>query len=333
MASPKPKKVVLCFEDKFGEVPASPKPIILMAQENSVVANQNTKSDDVIGGDIDSGGELYNTNVEVSGGVKAPMYYEDMGAYLKVLLGECESVAGNGTGVGKNGVKTGYYKHTFLSKNCIPSLLLQDTLEASCNKDGSTKNIVKLFNGLKANTMAVNASPEGDYQVDLNLVGATAKDSLTSNIDELDETNAIKFPNRTRIKNDHVKLFIDDDSNFYKLAKEFSFNVDRGTSAEQVLSAGAIVEDSKFELKGSLSSVFDGEFYKKVKSNKEMKTRLVFESGENKLEFYMEQTSYAFKDEGRSYGNKYPLNCDFTAFKTTAEAKLKVTLINKVKEY
>ena len=58
MATPKIKQVLLDFEDKgkFGQDPTTPKPFVLMANENGITGSQQTKTDNVIGGDIDSGG-------------------------------------------------------------------------------------------------------------------------------------------------------------------------------------------------------------------------------------------------------------------------------------
>lgn len=329
MRSPIPKKIVLDFETTFAKDPTSPKPYILQSVENGVVGTQNTKTDDIIGGDIDTGGETYNTFVEVSGDIKAPMTYEQIGVMLKVVLGDAKTTPlppDSGT------TPTGFFVHTFKSNECIPSVVLQDTLSLDCD-ESATQNLIKRFNGLRANTMNIEASPDGDYHASINLVGAIARDSIVDGITELNEDNKNDLGKQNRIKNDHLKLFIDDDVNFYKLAKNFSFNIDRGTTAEQVLSAGAIVEDKFFKLTGNLSSIFNGAFYKKAKTNKEMKTRLVFEHEKYKLEFIMEQTQYSFKDEGRSYGNQYPLNCDFNAFKSTADAKLVVKLTNKIATY
>ena len=81
MANPIIKKVVLDWEDTAGIDPSSPKPIILTAAESGITANRQTKVDNVIGGDIDSGGEPYGTFNEVAGGITTPLYFEQIGVY------------------------------------------------------------------------------------------------------------------------------------------------------------------------------------------------------------------------------------------------------------
>lgn len=321
MANPKAKQVLLDFETEFSKDPTSPTPYLLKAVSNGIVGTDNTKTDNIIGGDIDSGGELYTTSTDVSGNITTPMYYEQIGVLLRAVLGKPETTAGTASGT---------FVHTFKSTECIKSVVVEDTLDAKCAD--TPMSLVKRFNGLMANTMQVNASPDGDYNIEVNFVGATARDSLSDGITALDTTNK-KDLSATRIINKHARLHIDDDVNFYKLSKEFSFSIDRGTTAEKVLSAGAVVNDSQFLITGNLNSIFDKDMYLKAKNNSKVKTALVFESGDNKLEFIMEETQYSFKDEARSYGEQYALNCDFNAYKKDAAAKLVVKLTNKVASY
>lgn len=329
MANPKIKQVLMDFEEKgkFGLDPTSPKPYVLMANENGVIANQNTKTDNIIGGDIDSGGELYITSTDVSGNIKTPLYYEQLGVLLKAAMGDPETEDLTAT-------KPGFYKHTFKSNKCIPSVVLQDFLSVECNKTGADKDLIKRFNGLKVNTLSFSVSPDGDYDIELNFVGATARDNLTDpSLQKLDETNKIVL-GATRIKNAHAFLYIDGNSTPYKLAQEFSLTLDRGAEAMKTITSGAIVEDSKFDLTGNLNSIFDGEFYKKAMTQEKIETKLVFESGDNKVEFIIAETQYAFEDQARSYGGKYPLNMKFNGVKTgNTDAKLKIVITNKVSEY
>lgn len=330
MASPKIKQVLLDFEEKgkFGQNPTTQKPYDLLVNENGIVGTDNTKTDNVIGGDIDSGGELYTTSQDVSGTLKSPMYYEQIGVFLKAAMGDAavEDLTASG--------KAGFFKHTFKSNECIPSVVVQDFLSVQCNKTPQDKDMYKLFNGLRANTFNVSASPEGDYNIEVAFVGATAKDNITEpTLDKLDDSQKIVLE-ATRIKNAHANLYFDDSPTPYKLAKEFSMTLDRGVEAMKVLSAGAIVEDSKFDLTGSLNSIFDGEMYKKAKANGKVKAVLAFESGDYKLEFIIQEMQMAFEDEARGYGGQYPLNIKFNGVKTgDTDAKLKVVLTNKVQKY
>ncbi|BCX79283.1 phage tail tube protein [Campylobacter sp. 19-13652] len=329
MATPKIKQVLLDFEDKgkFGINPATPKPYQISVNENGIVANMQTKTDNVIGGDIDSGGELYKTYDEVGGSIKMPLYYEQLGVILKAALGEphTEDLTSS---------KPGFFKHTFKSTECIPSVVVQDLLSVQCNKSGTDKDLIKKFNGLRVNTLSISASPDSDYDVEINFIGATGEDNLSNqSMQKLDDSSKVVLDS-TRMKNDHVKLYVGDDGNFYKLAKEFNLSLDRGTEAIRVLSAGAMVEDSKFDLTGQLSSIFDGEFYKKAKNQEQIKVRLVFSDGSNEAEFIIAQAQFAVDDSARSYGGKYPLDMKFNGVKSgSTDAKLKVVLTNKVASY
>ena len=332
MASPKIKQVLLDFEErgKFGQDPTAPKPYVLMANENGITGSQQTKTDNVIGGDIDSGGELYGTFVDVGGTLKTPLYYEQIGVLLKAFMGApvTEDLSAAST------PKPGYYKHTFKSNVCIPSVVVQDFLSVQCNKTAADRDVYKKFNGLRANTLSITASPDSDYNIEINFIGATADDSIVNaSFQKLDDTNKIVL-DATRIKNSHANLYINGSSTPYKLAKEFSMSLDRGTEAIRVLSAGAIVEDSKFDLTGSLNSLFDGDMYKKAMKQEKVETKLAFSNGDYSVEFLIAETQYSFEDEARSYGGQYPLNMKFNGVKTgSTDAKLSVVVINKVATY
>lgn len=332
MASPKIKQVLLDFEErgKFGQDPTAPKPYVLMANENGITGSQQTKTDNVIGGDIDSGGELYGTFVDVGGTLKTPLYYEQIGVLLKAFMGApvTEDLSAAST------PKPGYYKHTFKSNVCIPSVVVQDFLSVQCNKTAADRDVYKKFNGLRANTLSITASPDSDYNIEVNFIGATADDSIVNaSFQKLDDTNKIVL-DATRIKNSHANLYINGSSTPYKLAKEFSMSLDRGTEAIRVLSAGAMVEDSKFDLTGSLNSLFDGDMYKKAMKQEKVETKLVFSNGDYSVEFLIAETQYSFEDEARSYGGQYPLNMKFNGVKTgSTDAKLSVVVINKVATY
>jgi len=89
MANPKAKKVVVGFETTAGADPSGAGliPYYFTATDFGIVVKRNTKTDDVIGGDIDSGGEPVGTFNDVGGSLTAPMYYEQMGIALKMIMG------------------------------------------------------------------------------------------------------------------------------------------------------------------------------------------------------------------------------------------------------
>ncbi|EAJ1232637.1 hypothetical protein YY92_08165 [Campylobacter fetus] len=334
MGNPKAKQILLTAEADFGKDDATAKSFVLLVNENGIVGTDNTKTDNVIGGDIDSGGELYVTSTDTVGSIKSPMYYEQIGIFLKTFFGD-EITTQNDEQKAKN-----VYSHTFKSNKCIKSFSVEDTLMTKCNKTGADKDIIKRFNGLMANTMAMQISPDGDYVIEVNYIGATAKDNLTdATLTAIDTANKISL-NATRIKNAHAKLYIGDDLSDltalepYKLAKDFSLNLDRGTQSYKVLTYGAAVDDSKFDVSGSMSSLFDGEFYKKARANTKQQVKVVLQNGDYSLILFMPEVQFSFEDSARTYGETYPMNLKFSCSKTgLTEAKIEVVLNNKISSY
>lgn len=320
MANPLIEKVVLDWETTAGQDPAAPKPIYLTSTESGITANRQTKTDNVIGGDIDSGGEPYGTFNEVAGGITTPLYFEQIGVILKASLGD-PSTVDNGDGT---------YTHTFTSVSCIPSFCLQNTLKNTC-EGGS--NIIERYNGLKAKGFSLTVSPDGDYNISLDTVGMSFKDSMTDSITELDETNKIVLGS-TRIKNAHTSLKVDGSA--YTLSKEFTLSVDRGTEATYTLGTGANageVSDLQVSANGSFSSLFDQSVYVKAKNESVLSFEIIMASGTDSLSFKVAEAKFSFKNEAKRVGEKYPLNLDWTGYKTSGTELLKVVLTNAVASY
>jgi len=319
MANPIIKKVVLDWEDTAGIDPSSPKPIILTAAESGITANRQTKVDNVIGGDIDSGGEPYGTFNEVAGGITTPLYFEQIGVLLKASLGNPTTVD-----------NTGSYTHTFKSTECIPSFCIQNTLNNSC---AGGSDIVERYNGLKAKGFSIDISPDGDYNFSLDTVGISFKDSIVDSTTELDETNKIVL-GATRIKNAHTSLKID--GTFYTLSKSFTMSLDRGTEATYTIGTGANagqIDDMQVSANGDFSSLFDSSVYTKAKNETEVSFDIVITDGTNTLTFTVAEAKFAFKNEGKKVGEKYPLNLSWNGYKTTGTELLKVELTNNVASY
>jgi len=320
MANPLIEKVVLDWEDTPGQDPASPKPIYLSAVESGITINRQNKTDNVISGDIDSGGELYGTVNEVTGSITTPMYFEQIGVLMKALLGAPTS-ADNGDGT---------YTHTFVSTACIPSFCIQNTLKDDCN-GGS--NIIERYNGCKAKSTSISITPDGDFNIGLDIVGMKFSDSITDGVAELDETNKIVL-STTRIKNAHTALKIDGAS--YTLAKDFSLSVDRGTEATYTIGTGAnagLISDKQVTVNGSFSSLFDSIVYTKAKNETKVSFDISITDGTNSLVFTVAEAKFSFKNESKKVGEKYPLNLDWTGYKTTGTEKIKVVLTNAVASY
>lgn len=315
MAYRKPDKFVFEKETTAGQDPAFPTAYVLAVNEISLSTTPNTATDNVIGGDIDFGGEEYTKFDDVSGGFKGPMYYEQLPVVLEAVLG-----APTTTGIGP-------YTHTFVSTNCTGTWVGEDTLKGTC--DGAS-DLIKRHNGLKANTFGISVSPEGDYNYNIDFVGMTGRDSLADGISALDDTNEITLA-ATRIKNAHASITINGTS--YKLAKDFSFTINRGATAERVIDAGALVTDSQVIVTGKLSSVFDDTVYGIAKNNTSVPVVLTLTDGTSTATVTLAEAQFKFSDEPRRVGEKYPMNLTMNAFKKTGTEKIKVEVTNSVVSY
>jgi hypothetical protein len=319
MANPLIKKVVLDWETTAGTDPSLPEPIVLTAVESGITASRQTKTDSVIGGDIDSGGEPFGTFNEVAGGITTPLYFEQIGVLLKASLGDPTTVD-----------NTGSYTHTFKSTECIPSFCIQNTLNNSC--DGGS-DLIERYNGLKAKGFSIDVSPDGDYNFSLDTVGMSFKDSITDSITELDETNKISL-GATRIKNAHTSLKIDNVS--YTLSKSFSMSLDRGTEATYTIGTGANageISDMQVSASGDFSSLFDSSVYTKAKNEMPVSFDIIITDGTNTLTLTIAEAKFSFKNEAKRVGEKYPLNLAWNGYKSVGTELLKVELTNNVASY
>ena len=225
---------------------------------------------------------------------------------------------------------TGSYTHTFKSTECIPSFCIQNTLNNSC---AGGSDIVERYNGLKAKGFSIDISPDGDYNFSLDTVGISFKDSIVDSTTELDETNKIVL-GATRIKNAHTSLKID--GTFYTLSKSFTMSLDRGTEATYTIGTGANagqIDDMQVSANGDFSSLFDSSVYTKAKNETEVSFDIVITDGTNTLTFTIAEAKFAFKNEGKKVGEKYPLNLSWNGYKTTGTELLKVELTNNVASY
>lgn len=222
------------------------------------------------------------------------------------------------------------YSHIFGSTVCTPSFCVQNTLKDDC---GSGSKIIERYNGCKAKSANLSIAPDGDFNISIDIVGMKFRDSITDGITELDETNKIQLP-ATRIKNAFASLNIDGST--YKLAKDFSLTIDRGTEAEYTLGTGAnagLVSDKQVIVNGSMSSLFDTSVYTKAKNESTVSFDITITDGDNSLTFTVAEAKFSFKTESKKVGEKYPLNLDWSAFKQSAAEKIKVELINTVSNY
>jgi len=381
MASPKPTKVVIGFETTAGADPTGGSliPYHFTATEFGLTVNRGTKTDDVIGGDIDSGGEPYGTINTVNGALTAPMYYEQFGLLLKMTMGVpvtaaagtswlattaylVDAIVQNTTNAtlsmrvtvaGTSGatepdisasvvgdtvvdgtvtyvVTAKMYTHTFNTTKCLPNAYAQATLANAC--DGGS-DLIERYNGIKGGKLDISVSPDGDYNITMDTTGMSQRDSIVDSITELDETNKVVLT-QTRIKNAHATITIDGTA--YTLAKDFSLSLDRGVEATQTLGTGANagqVDDTKVMLSGSLSSLFDGAVYTKAKNETAVGFVIGMTDGLNALDLTVAEAKFGFKTESKKVGEVYPLNLEWTGYKTTGTEKLKAVLTNSIANY
>lgn len=311
-------KMVMDFETTKGVDPATPKPIYMTPSgETGISVTRQTKADDVIGGDIDSGGEPYGTFNDIAGTTNFPMTYERIGYILKAMFGSPTTTG------------TGPYVHTFTSTiDCLPTFLFQET-GAEC---GGVPQIDR-YNGLMAKSIAISMSPSGDYNIGFSYVGMEHRDSVVDGITELDETNKIATAT-TRIKNEQASLLIDGST--YALAQDFSLNYDRSTTAVNYIGSGSNAGDvyaMKPKATGNISSLFDATLYTKAKNETPLSMALNYTDGTNILKITLGEVKLTFKRESKKIGEKYPVNADFTAFKNTGAELVKVELTNSIASY
>lgn len=306
------------FETTKGVDPVAPKPIYMTPSgETGISATRQTQMDDVIGGDVDSGGEPYGTFNEVSGSTNFPMTYERIGYILKAMFGD-PTTSGSGP-----------YTHTFTSTvDCLPTFLFQESGE-----DCGASTQIDRYNGLMAKSIALSMSPSGDYNVGFSYVGMSHSDSIVDGITELDETNKITTTS-TRIKNEQASLLIDGST--FSVAKDFSFNYDRSTVAENFIGSGVNAGDvyaNAPKASGNISSIFDSALYTKAKNETALSMAMNYTDGTNILKVTLGEVKLSFKRDSKKQGEKYAINADYSAYKSTGSELVKVELTNSIATY
>lgn len=312
------KKMVMDFETVKGVDPVAPAPIYMAPSgETGIGTVRQTKTDETIESDIDSGGEPYGTYNEISGTTNFPMTYERIGYILKAMFGDPVT-----TGVGP-------YTHTFTSTiDCLPTFLFQES-----GDDCGNGLQVDRYNGLMAKSVSLSMSPSGDYNIGFSYVGMGHRDSVTDGIAELDETNKIVTA-QTRIKNEHASLLVDGST--FAIAKDFTFNYDRSTVAEPYIGSGVNAGDvyaMKPKATGNISTLFDSTIYTKAKDETPLSFALNYTDGTNILKITLGEVKISFKRESKKVGEKYAINADFTAYRHTSPELVKVELTNSIASY
>jgi len=313
MAKYIPSQFIIDFEETQNVDPASPTPYILNVNEDGIAATLSTGIDDVIGGDFDNGGEPYNKTWDIAGSVKAPMYYEQIGVYLKGLFGSSAPVD-----------NTGSFTHTFSTVNCGTSMVFEGLMKDGC---GAGSTLTKRYNGVFADTLGISLSPDGDYMIDYGVKGGVYRDTIKDSITPLSVDSA-KTSGQTRIKNAHASIKIDGVT--YSLAKDFSLNISKAVEVDKLIGGDNQANDTRAEISGSFSSLFDTDVYTKAVNSTPFAVEITMTNGTETLVIDLGEVKFTFKDEPRQYGTKYPINFDFTAYKNTGAQKALFTLTNQV---
>lgn len=314
-----PKKVFVGFEDVFGVTPASPTPYQLCVKTNGLVSSTDTEVSDCIGGDIDSGGEKVVIGNTHNGDLEATAYWEQMGVYLKAILGNPTTVDN----------LDGTYTHTYDSTaDALPSMYVENTFA------GAT-TVVEVFNGVLGSTFGTMFKGKGIPEVKLGLLASTHKDSLKDGYTAMSEVGKILLGS-TGLNMTHTYVNIDA-AGYTKLA-EFDISIDRGTEAEDLVGDTKDVSIMKSTVSGNLKSVFDASLYTKIANNQKVAVEIGYTqtigADAHSLGFFMGEVQFDFKTQPKVVGQKVSIDAPFSASRSSASTeKLKVVLTNTVASY
>ncbi len=314
-----PLQVLLGWEDTFGTTPASPTPYNLCVKSNGLINAQETEVVDCIGGDIDSGGSKIVTGTTNAGDLEATAYWEQIGVYLKAILGEPATVDNS----------DGTYTHTFVtSKDDIPSMYIETI-------SGASDELIEVFNGVMGTTYNTSFSGKGIPQVKLGLLASTHKDNLKDSYTKMSTSGAIALASTAlNMMYTYVKV---DTSDFCKVS-EFDITFDRGTESEDLLCDTKDVTMLKSDVSGNLKSIFDTSLYTKIAANAIVAMEVGYEqtigTDDLSLKYFMDEVQFDFKTEPKVVGTKVVINSSWSAQKTgSSTEKAKVELTNTIASY
>lgn len=314
-----PKKVLLGFEDVFGQTPAVPAPYQLCVKTNGLVTSNDTEVADCIGGSIDSGGEKVVIGNTHNGDLESTAYWEQVGVYLKAILGSPTTVDNlNGT-----------YTHTYDSTaDALPSMYVENTVI------GDT-TFVEVFNGVLGNTFNTMFKGKGIPEVKLGMLASTHKDSLKDAYSALNDTGKVVLGSTTM---NMTFTYINIDAAGYTKLSEFDLTIDRGTEAEDLVGNTKDVGIMKSDVTGNLKSVFDASLYTKIANNQKVAVEIGYSqtigADAHSLAFHMGEVQFDFKTQPKVVGQKVSIDAPFSASRSSAlTEKLKVVLKNTVASY
>jgi len=314
-----PKKVLVGFETKFGETPETPTPYQLCVKTNGLTSSIETKSDDCIGGHIDSGGEKVQIGTTNEGDIESTMYWEQLVIYHKAILGDV-AVVDNADGT---------YAHTLDStKESIPSMYVETTIV------GDTI-INEVFNGVMGTNLSTSFRGKGLPEVKLGMLASTHKDTIKDGYQAIDDTNKILLGSTPlNMTYTYVKI---DGSDFCKLS-EFDITIDRGTGSDDLMCNMKDVGIVKSEVSGKLKSVFDVGLYEKIANNSKVSLEVGYEQtidGKvHKLSYIMPEVQFSFKTQPKTVGEKVVIDAEWSASRSSESTeRLKVVITNTIPTY
>ena len=314
-----PIQVLLGWEATFGETPGSPTPYNLCVKTNGLINSQETEVVDCIGGEIDSGGGKIVTGNTNSGDLEATAYWEQIGVYLKAVLGEPTTVDN----------ADGTFTHTFdTAKAVIPSMYIETI-------SGASEELIEVFNGVMATTFNTAFMGKGIPQTKLGLLASTHSDNMKDSYVKMSDTGKIDLASTAlNMMYTYVKV---DTADFCKVS-EFDITFDRGTEAEDLLCNTKDVTMLKSDVSGNLKSIFDTALYTKIANNTVVAMEIGYTqtigSDDHFLKFYMDEVQFDFKTEPKVVGTKVAINSAWSAQKTGASTeKTKVELMNTIADY
>lgn len=314
-----PTKVLLGFEDVFGQTPAVPAPYQLCLKTSGLVSQNDSEVADCIGGAIDSGGEKVVTGNTHSGDLESTAYWEQVGVFLKAILGSPTTVDN----------LDGTFTHTFDSTaESLPSMYLENTVV------GAT-TFVEVFNGVLGSTFNTMFKGKGIPEVKLGLLGSTHKDSLKDGYAALNDAGKILLGSTTM---NMTHTYINIDAVGYTKLSEFDITIDRGTEAEDLVGNTKDVAIMKSDVTGNLKSVFDASLYTKIANNQKVAVEIGYAqtigADAHSLAFFMDEVQFDFKTQPKVVGTKVSIDAPFSASRSASiTEKLKVVLTNTVASY
>ena len=322
----KATKVSIAFETTYGEAPAGGnlKPYVLCIDKNGLQAEDSTEEVKCIGGEFDSGGDLFITGTDVKGDISQKIYYEQIGVMLKMVMGTPVSVD-NGDGT---------FLHTYTTtKSCAESATIQNLSDNSAGCDPIALEFVQQSYGVRGLSYNHKFTGKGVPEVSVGLSASTYKDSIKDTITKFDEANQVMLPStKANAKKASVSVA---GADYCKFA-EFDISLEKEIDEQDLICDGGRKDSYSMgvSVNGSLNGVFDATMYEKIAKNQVVPIVVKYEDGNNFLKYFIDETQFQFKSSPAEAGTRLMIDSAWVAKRSsTGNQKLKVELKNSIASY